>query len=75
MDDTKAEEIALKALRLHIARVEDEGDKPLSVGMAIELSDQLARSNGKAFWYLVRGRNWNGFELVIRRISELWFFD
>jgi len=48
MDDTKAEEIGLKALRLHVARLEDEGDRPLSVGMAIELSDQFAISGMKA---------------------------
>ncbi len=48
MDDTKAEEIALKALRLHVARLEDEGDRPLSVAMAIELSDQFAISGMKA---------------------------
>ncbi len=48
MDDARAEEIALKALRLHIARVESEGDKPLNLGAAIELCDQFAISGMKA---------------------------
>ena len=34
MDDHKAEEIALKALRLHVARLESEGDKPLNLAAA-----------------------------------------
>jgi len=48
MDDARAEEIALKALRLHIARVESEGDKPLNLAAAIELCDQIAISGMKA---------------------------
>ena len=48
MDDAKAEEIALKAQRLHIARVESEGDKPLNLAAAIELCDQFAISGMKA---------------------------
>ena len=41
MDDARAEEIALKAMRLHIARLESEGDKPLNLAAAIELCDQI----------------------------------
>jgi len=48
MDDHKAEEIALKAMRLHIARLESEGDKPLNLAAAIELCDQFAISGMKA---------------------------
>jgi len=48
MDDHKAEEIALKALRLHVARLESEGDKPLNLAAAIELRDQIAISGMKA---------------------------
>lgn len=48
MDDAKIIDIGLKALRLHIARLEDEGTHPVNLGAAIELQDQFAISGLQA---------------------------
>ena len=48
MNNTKAETIALQALRVHVARLESEGTQPLNLGAAIELCDQFAISGMKA---------------------------
>ncbi len=48
MNDAQVIEIGLKALRLHIGRLEDEGTQPVNLAAAIELSDQFAISGMQA---------------------------
>ncbi|MBG0812322.1 hypothetical protein IY145_23535 [Methylosinus sp. H3A] len=48
MDDAKIIDIGLKALRLHIARLEDEGTQHVNLAAAIELQDQFAISGMNA---------------------------
>lgn len=44
MDQATVENIALKALRLHIGRLENEGSQPINLCAAVELCDQFAVS-------------------------------
>lgn len=48
MNDEQAVAVGLKALRLHIGRLEAEGSQPVNLGAAIELCDQFAISGMSA---------------------------